>query len=361
MRAFGKSRPVLSGLVAAAVGIVVFVSTTLAEDFSGREIVIHTAGGTNTEAFRTAFVEPFEKETGAKIKLVEADYDTMYALVRQMAETGSSDWDAVGGIDPPYIYTFAEEGDIRNLDYSRIKGSEALAASAKNSHGLAFVNGAVTLAYRDAPGVTPMKSVRDFFDPNVKGPRAAGGIAAESFVMCYLALAADGVKPEDMAPIDIDRCLAVWGRIKDQVTTWWTTGAEMAQVQIDEEVDYGIFYNGRIIQAAKVNPKWKLTFDGGVAFASYFTILKNTKNEDLIYAFLSSAMDPQRQAKFTETIGYAAPHPKSVDYLPPELIPFLSITPQAQAVIVNVPDDVQITNAAYADELGTRWLEFISE
>ena len=69
----------------------------------------------------------------------------------------------------------------------------------------------------------------------------------------------------------------------------------------------------------------------------------------------------QYLAKFTETIGYAAPHPKSAEYLPPELVPFLSITPEAQEVIVVVPEEVQIANSEHADELGTRWLEFISE
>ncbi|MER8760631.1 hypothetical protein NKH69_34725, partial [Mesorhizobium sp. M0976] len=74
-------------------------SAVFAADIKGKEAVIWSPGGKYTTALEEAYVKPFEAETGAKIRLVEADQDMMIGAVSAQVKAGNVQWDALSGLD----------------------------------------------------------------------------------------------------------------------------------------------------------------------------------------------------------------------------------------------------------------------
>lgn len=331
------------------------------ERYQGRQIVIWSAGGALADAMKDVYIQPFEKDTGAKVRIVEAGFDEALAAIAAQKKAGKVEWDAMSMIDAPVVPRLVNEGLIQKVEVSTIAGLDKLPSNSVSDYGIAVFLASVTASYRQADGVTPLKSVKEFFDPDIKGPRSAGGTASDAQVMCVLALLADGVAVENLAPLDIDRCLSVWGRIKGQVTNWWTTGSEMAQAMIDEQVDYCICFDGRIVQAAKTNPKWTLTHQGGVQFPVYFTYVNGTKNADVLNGFVEYMIDAKRQAEYTKRAGYSAPNPEAINYMPDNLKQFLSVTPKAQAGLTSIPDAVDKALAQQQTAIGEAWIEWLAQ
>ncbi|MDK1389791.1 extracellular solute-binding protein [Sinorhizobium sp. 8-89] len=336
-------------------------SAVFSADLKGREAVIWSPGGKYTTALQEAYVKPFEAETGAKIRLVEASMDQAVTAASAQAKSKDIQWDGLSSVDAPYMPRLVSDGVIEVIDASAIPGLSKLPRAAIHGNGVGVINQVVTVSYRSGDNVTPMKSVKDFFDPSIKGARAMGSNAGSASFNCTLALISDGVSVDDLSKgIDVDRCLKIFDRIKDQVTSYWTNGSQMAQLMIDNNVDYCLCWDGRIIQAAQANPEWKIQYNGGIQFFAYFVYTKGTKNADVLNAFVEYMLDPKRQAEFTKQVGYSAPNPEAIDYLPEELKPFLSVTPEAQAVLTTLTDDLLEKMSDQEVELGKAWQAYVA-
>ncbi|MDE3775525.1 ABC transporter substrate-binding protein [Sinorhizobium meliloti] len=342
--------------------LVMLCSTTHAADLKGKEAIIWSPGGKYTTALEEAYVKPFEAETGAKIRLVEANVDEAIAAVSAQAKAGNVEWDGLSSMDAPYLPKLINDGVIQKIDASKVPGLEKLPKSVRSDYGIPILNSVVTVSYRDADNLAPLKSVRDFFDPHIKGARAMSSNAGEGQMICTLALLSEGVSVDELSKgIDVNRCLKIVDRIKNQVTSYWANGSQMAQLMIDNNVDYCLCWDGRIIQAAQANPQWKIQYNGGIQFPGYLVYTKGTKNADLLDAFSTYMLDPKRQAEFTKLVGYSAPNPESITYLPDYLKPFVSVTPEAQAVLTGLPDALFETMSKQQTELGKAWQAYVSQ
>lgn len=349
----------LNGLTLAAGLAAAMAVPAAAQDFSGREVAIYFSGGAITEGAKESFVKPFEEQTKAKIKIVEAPYDQMIAFVSAQAAAGTAEWDAVWNVDDIWLPKYAAEDALLPIEYDKIPGSKNLPESTKNKLGIAISNGAVAVSYRKSG--TKLNSAADFFDPNIKGARAAAGTASDAPYMCALALLADGVKPDELVPLDVDRCLKVWSGIKDQVTSWWSSGAEMTQLHLDGEIEFCACFSGRIINAALADPDWTLTYNGAVPVQSYFTILRHSKNADVLNAFIESWLDAKREAAYTQVVGYSTPNPEAVNYLPDNLKAFSVVLPENQKALAQLPPNFLVALSEQGTAIGEAWLKFISK
>ncbi|MER8760565.1 hypothetical protein NKH69_34295, partial [Mesorhizobium sp. M0976] len=136
---------------------------------------------------------------------------------------------------------------------------------------------------------------------------------------------------------------------------------QMAQLMIDNSVDYCLCWDGRVIQAAQANPQWKIQYNGGIQDLSYLTYTTGTKKADVLDAFAVYMLDPKRQAEFTKLVGYSGSNPDSVAYLPDNLKPFISVTPEAQAVLTTLTGAMFETMSRQQVELGKAWQAYVSK
>ena len=68
-----------------------------------------------------------------------------------------------------------------------------------------------------------------------------------------IALLADGVAPEKLYPLDLDRVFAKLDTIKKEIV-WWGSGAQSQQLLASGETPIGMFWNGRIYAMQKDGP-----------------------------------------------------------------------------------------------------------
>ena len=87
----------------------------------------------------------------------------------------------------------------------------------------------------DAPKTGPISSM-------CRSSRAAlAAIPADTSV----AALADGVPPDKLYPLDLDRAFKKLEAFKPNISAWWTTGAQATQFARDQEVDMLSMWNGR--------------------------------------------------------------------------------------------------------------------
>src|SRR5690606_35103974 len=78
------------------------------------------------------------------------------------------------------------------------------------------------------------------------GPRALRNSPVDNL---EFALLADGVPLDQLYPLDVDRAFKKMEEIKPHISVWWSTGAQSAQVLIDQEVVLGTAWHGRFFTA----------------------------------------------------------------------------------------------------------------
>lgn len=331
-------------------------------NFAGRTLVVQTWGGKLAEAEKAAFYAPFEAETGAKIQLVESTGESAAQLKSQVT-SGNVEWDLITGWNEADTRRFANEGLLEKIDLSKVPGVKNLTPGTYFDYGVADEIDAVVATYSTKQGVKPLTSFKDYFDAqNFPGPRMAPGAdwGGES-IFFMVANLADGVPRDQLFPLDVDRALKVWDRIKPAIEVYYNSGNQMAQGLIDDRVKYCFCWDGRVQQALKSNANWTYVYDGGETHNSFISIVKGSKNLDMALAFLDFTTDPQRQAIFVESIGYSAPNPQALNYLPDTLRPFLSVVPQNRSKLLFLTPAENELVAKSAPDYTKRWQAWLGK
>jgi putative spermidine/putrescine transport system substrate-binding protein len=170
------------------------------------------------------------------------------------------------------------------------------------------------------------------------------------------ALVADGVAPNDLYPLDLDRAFRKIETIKDDLV-FWASGADSVQLMTAGEVAMIQAWNGRAYDAiAEQGAPFKAAY--GEAFLIYDTLVvpKGVSDPAAAMRLIDSMMDPRRQAKLTELIPYSPTHEGAeLGELPGKLQGFLPETNPEMARGIVVQD--QVWWAENADAATRRWLE----
>jgi putative spermidine/putrescine transport system substrate-binding protein len=288
-----------AGLLAAGSPIFFYQSASAAKP---AEVVIASYGGSFQDAQTKAFFEPFAKATGAN---VIGTTGTGYAKVKAMVTSGNITWDVVSA-DAAAYESEARDDLLQPLDYSIIK-ADGIPAEFRTKYGVGYMKFAQNLAWNKDKfpnGLTPAQ----FFDPAVKARRV---MLALPYYNLEFALLADGVKPADLYPLDVDRGLKVIGRIRDQIVGFKPPSDVQALIQ-QGEVDVAFAPGGRVNNAIKAGANWTYGYDASVTVVEYWAVLKGAPNAAEAMKFINSAVQPEQQAELPRRIFYG---PTNIDAL----------------------------------------------
>ena len=284
-------------LLAAGVSLLVTASASYAA-----EVVIASYGGSFQDAQTKALFTPYAKATGTK---VTGTTGTGYAKVKAMVDSGNVTWDVVSAESSAYANE-VKDNLLQPLDYSVIK-AYGIPAQFRTKYGLGYITFGQNLAWskdKFPKGLTPAQ----FFDPAVKGRRA---VTLEPEYTLEFALLADGVKPSDLYPLDVDRALKVIARIKDQIVAY--KGAADIQALIQQgEVDMAFIPNGRVNNAIKAGANWAYSWDAPVSDTEWWVVVKGAPHTQEAMKFINFAAQPDPQAQLARQIPYG---PTNVDAL----------------------------------------------
>jgi putative spermidine/putrescine transport system substrate-binding protein len=301
-------------------------------------------GGTTQDAQMKYWGAPFEQKTGIK---VVADGPTDYGKFKAMVESKDVKWDVVD-VEGDFAYQAAKDGLLEPLDFSVIDKTQ-LDPDFIFDHGVGSFSYSFVNAYNTQKISGEPKGWTDFFDMK-KFPGARTVYKWPTIGVFEMALLADGVKPDQLYPLDIDRAFKKLDEIKPSVK-WWQTGAQSQQMLTSGETSMGYVWNGRMFALMKEKAPIKIDWTQNIKTGDYLVVPKGTKNKEAAMQFIANAVSAQAQADFANETSYGPININSEKLLKPDLIPFLPSSHKAEAQVVL---DVKYW-AENKDQVLSRW------
>ena len=163
---------------------------------------------------------------------------------------------------------------------------------------------------------------------------------------------ADGVAPDKLYPLDLDRAFHKLDTIKPQIV-WWSGGAQSQQLLTSGEAPIGAFWNGRVFAVQKENPNIGLSWNQNLTAADYLVVPKGAKHRASAMDFLAQATSAKGQMQMADETSYA----------PINLASAKMMSPGDVASLPDSHKDTQINLdmtywAAHRDEIGKRWYDW---
>jgi len=313
-------RTVLAG--AAAMAATPFAATAQgANDLKGTTVVFTSWGGAYQDAEKVSYCEPFAKATGAT---VVQDGPMNVAKFRAMAASGTPDWDVVD-ITGGFLEVAAKDGLLEKID-TKLVNVGRLDPRFVHEYGVGCIVWSYNLGYSTAafPDGAPM-TWADLFDlKKFPGKRT---VLDQPVASLEVALLADGVAPDKLYPLDVDRAFRKLDQIKGQ-TVFWTTNSQSQQLFVDREVVAGIILNGRVYDAAQKGAKIALSWEQNMQAVDYLVVPKGSKNRDAAMRLIDTMTLPENQAKVANLIAYSPTNIAAFKGIDAKLEPWLCTTPE---------------------------------
>jgi putative spermidine/putrescine transport system substrate-binding protein len=321
-------------------------------------LVIASWGNPFTEATQTYLVDPFVKETGYDIKIVDAPGKYLASLESQQ-QANKIEWDLLDSTSGPDAYLAYDKGLIDKMpDDVRERILKDLPESAVTDFGITWSTLGYIIACRTEAVQKCPANTKEFFD--AKGfPGSRTSIATSPMVNLSLAEVAAGVPIEDLATheIDLDRAFATLESIKPQMSTFWSSGDQNMQVFNTGEADMGISYSGRAYSVDKDGTPMSITWEDGLYNPGFWNVVKGSAHSAEAWEFVEwIATHPEAQAKWGEALGYSVPNPKAFDFISDEVASTLADFPDNRELLGRMNYDWYVKNY---DEVNKRWQEFI--
>ncbi len=282
-------------------------------------------GGASQRVHLASYVRPWGEQNGIKIL---QDSPTDYAKLRAQVESGNVSWGVVE-VEPNFAENACDSGLITPLspeifDAARSAGIDSRYVSECAVPNLLY---AFNIAYNtDAFPHGHPTTWAEFFDtarfPGKRGfwNYATGGIFEA-------ALLADGVAPEDLYPLDIDRAFRKLDTIKDSIV-FYNTGDEQTQLVASGEAPLVMAWNGRIAQAAMDGEPVANEWGQNMVSYDQIVIPRGYPNTDTAMRWMTHFLgDTEGQARDAEESQFSPVNPHALDLVEPELARELSTYP----------------------------------
>lgn len=274
-------------------------------------ITMCSYGGTYNKAIEKVFAKPFTEATGIEVVLVSFPN---YAKMKAQVESGNVEWDVV----EPSIKAYSmgtHEGLFEKLDLTGVPVEDFVEGGIRPD-GVSTIFYSHNVGYRTDvwPKGQGPKTWADVWDTKkFPGPRAMKYTAYSNL---EAALLADGVAPDKIYPIDVDRAFKKLDELKSSIRVFWKNGAQAQQVMRTHEADLGSFAAGRMLELEKEGVPVATEWNGSVVDLDYLVILKGCKHKEAAMKFIKFTTDPKRQAEFAMATYYGPSNMKAYDYIP---------------------------------------------
>ena len=290
-------------------------------DLKGTTVVFASWGGAYQEAEKVSYCEPFEKATGAK---VVQDGPMNVAKFRAMASSGTPDWDVVD-ITGGFLEVAIKDGLLEKID-TKLVHVDRIDPRFVSEYGLGCIVWSYNLGFSTtAFAKDPPKGWADLFDlKKFPGKRT---LLDQPVASLEVALLADGVSPDKLYPLDVDRAFRKLDAIKNQ-TVFWTTNSQSQQLFVDREVVAGIILNGRVYDAAQKGAKIDLCWDQNIQAVDYLVVPKGSRNRAAAMRLIDTMTVAENQTKLANMIAYSPTNLAALKGIDAKIEPWLCTTPE---------------------------------
>ena len=289
-----------------------------------QSIVVNSSGGAVNKALRKAYFEEFEKRYGIRV-IDTSPADT--SKLRAMVESGNVQWD-VTEIPGQDGLLAVKLNLLEPIDHKVVNLSEFPKHVRESKYLFPRSIYSTVLAYRtDVFAKKPRpKTWAEFWDvKNFPGRRSLRNHPIDNL---EYALLADGVAPDKLYPLDVDRAFRKLDQIKPHIAVWWTAGAQPAQLLVDGEVDLATGWNGRFYDVKVKGAPIAIEWSGGAIKESHFGIPRGAKNIYWSQKMLAIMAEAKLQAIYANELAYPGLNLESVKFVKPEVQPELVTYPE---------------------------------
>jgi len=297
-------------------------SSRAANKFDGRRVVFASWGGAYQDAERDSYCVPFAEKTGAT---VVQDGPVEVAKFRTMAESGAPIWDVVDVTDA-MLYDSGGAGLLEKIDRSAADVSR-IKPEFVDEFGVGNIVWSYNIGYSTkvyGPDNHP-RSWADVFDvKRFPGKRMLSNGPSPNM---EIALLADGVAPDKLYPLDIERAFKKLDTIKNDLI-FWTSNSQSQQLLTDGEVACGNILNGRAYDAAKKGAKVAVEWNQNIQSVDYLVVAKGAKNVDVAMGLVDEMTKAENQAKLANLIAYSPTNPAAFSAINEDIAPWLCTNPK---------------------------------
>ena len=275
-----------------------------------KSITINSFGGAYEEAHRKCIIEPFEKETGASVKIVTAYSADAFAQLR--AQKDAPQYDVIhfsGGQE----IVGAQEGLLAPIDASKLSNAADLYDFAKaglaKGEGPAYQIAAIGLLYNSEEMSEAPSSWKDLTKPELAEHLVLTDISNSygllGFLMLNQTMGGDlaNIQPGlDAVKTILDNGGMVVSKSPEIQQAFAQDGAWIAPYASDYAYT---------LRKADLPVKFKQGAEGTPA--SYITVnlVAGRPNEDLSLKFIDMSISPEAQACFADALRYTPTNSKT--------------------------------------------------
>lgn len=333
-----------------------------AEKVDPNVVVVHVGGGTWAEANLEAYVRPFEKETGIKVITVADDMK-----VSQLKLMDAANHVEIDVVDLMSIEAArgARLGLFVDIDYSRFKPEElaGIPEKIRKPYGAPALYYSMVIAYDAKRFPAPPTSWADVWDVQKFPGKRTLFTGQYGDGPWEEALLADGVPPDQIYPIDVERAFRSLERIRPHVVKWWRVGSEGQQLFRDRQVEIGGAYDGRISDLKRNGIDF--TYVQGKLLLDYWVILKKGPHRENAQRFVEFATRAKQQAIFAQKIAYGPTNLGAYQHIPADVASKLPSSPENIAKQLTIdPDWYVATGPDGTDNTArmiNRWNQWVLE
>lgn len=290
-------------------------ATLLAGSLSARAeqtLTFVSWGGSTQAAQESAWAAPFTQETGIQVRMAgPTDYDTFRAMV----QSGDVSWDVVD-VEADFALRAGREGLLEPLDLKQLAQRDIdprfVTIYGVGSFYFSFVLGYNSTRLAQAPEAWPAL----FDTATYPGKRALYKWPSPGVL--EIALLADGVAPDKLYPLDLDRAFRKLDTIKSEIL-WWGSGDESQQLLSSGQASLGMFWNGRVHALKQSGASVEMNWRQNLVTGDFLVIPRGAKQAEAAKQFLGYASRPEAQAAFASLTGYAPVNLSSAALIAPEL------------------------------------------
>jgi putative spermidine/putrescine transport system substrate-binding protein len=308
----------------------ILIATALCAGFvaaqAQQQITVVNFGGTQAQAQKKAYYDPFEKATG--IKVIPVEYNGEQAKVKAMVETKKVTWDVVEA-ESPDAQRGCDEGMFEKIDWSKLPKADMVPAAVSDC-GVGIFVWSTVLAYNGDKLKDGPKTWADFWDvKKYPGKRAMRKGARYNL---EFALMADGVKPADVYKVlatkeGAERGFKKLTELKPNIQ-WWEAGAQPPQFLVAGDVVMTTAYNGRIDVANREGKNLKMSFAGSIYDLDYWVVPKGSPNREAAMKFIAYTTQAAQQTIYAQSIGYGPTNSKALEKLDAKVLATLPTSPE---------------------------------
>lgn len=338
----------------ALVSTLVWIATlNSACDGGAKLVVVSYGGGAYQESHKTAFLTPFQTECGCKVESVV--WGAEYGRLQDMVTSQNVVWDVVEVTAAQYSRGNAD-GLFAELPRGpRLEEFVALPGGPEaEKFGVPNVYWSTVLAFRrDKFSSEQPLDWTSFWDVvRFPGPRA---LYDDPRGNLEFALLADGVRIENLYPLDVERAFHKLDEIKPSVRVWWKDGTEPVQLLLADQVSLTSAWSGRIFASQRARGSLGYIWSGAAHELDYWVVPRGSKNVELGADFIVFASQPRNMAKQADVTAYGPANRNALQFVSEAVRPHLPTSPENWATSFAVDSSWWAENET---QMATRWIEW---